>query len=107
MRIVIQCAAVKTAGAGSLADAGGTPILFVAHPALAPADVARVHARPDDLSDDGRTWRASLLAYNSDRSVNSLSGIAFGCVKAPLQSAAPGGLPRRPSEEQLMATTRE
>ena len=64
MKTVIQGAARKTPGAGSLAAADGRPILFVAHPALAPPDPRRVLARPDDRAQDGRTWRARLMAYN-------------------------------------------
>jgi hypothetical protein len=40
------------------------PVLFVGDPVLAPADTAVVYARPDDISDDGRTWRARLVEYN-------------------------------------------
>jgi hypothetical protein len=64
MKIVIQCAARKLPGAGSLAAADGRPILFVAHPVLAPADPRHVHVRPDDRAEDGETWRARLVTYN-------------------------------------------
>jgi hypothetical protein len=65
MRIVIQCAARKDASAGSLRMADAREVLFVAHPNLAPADPVRQYARPDDPSDDGRTWRERLVAYNA------------------------------------------
>ena len=45
----------------------GRQILFVAHPDLAPPDAGHAYARPDDVSDNGQTWRARLLAYNSDQ----------------------------------------
>jgi hypothetical protein len=72
MKIVIQCAGRKAPGAGSLAAADGRPILFVAHPALAPADRRHVYARPDDRAEDGGTWRARLVTYN-DRPDNPLN----------------------------------
>src|SRR4051794_2521019 len=66
MRVVIQCAARKDASAGSLRMAANAQeVLFVAHPRLAPADPVPHYARPDDPSDDGRTWRERLVAYNA------------------------------------------
>ncbi len=65
MRIVIQCADRKDASAGSLHAADAGPVLFVAQPTLAPANPIRHYARPDDISDDGRTWRERLVAYNA------------------------------------------
>ena len=39
---------------------------FVADPTRAPCAGDLVYARPDDLADDGRTWRDLLLDYNRD-----------------------------------------
>lgn len=64
MRIVIQCAAKKNP-AGSLRSSEGRKVLFVAQPDLAPAEASQHYARPDDVSDDGRTWRERLVAYNA------------------------------------------
>jgi hypothetical protein len=60
MIIVIQCAASKQPGAGHLLSASGKPVDFVADPRVAPADPARVYAKPDDLSDNGISWRGVL-----------------------------------------------
>jgi hypothetical protein len=57
---VIQCAARKQPDAGHLRDKDGRPVLFVADPANAPTDPDIVHARPDDISDQGITWREQL-----------------------------------------------
>ena len=73
MKIVIQCAGRKRHGAATFAAADGRPVRFVAQPGLAPADSACVYARPDDVSDDGRTWRARLLEYNDRRAILSTS----------------------------------
>lgn len=72
MRIVIQCAARKDASAGSLRAADGREVQFVAQPGLAPRGVNLHYARPDDVSDDGRTWRERLVACNAaaDNSLN-------------------------------------
>jgi hypothetical protein len=64
MIAVIQCAASKRSDAGHLLTANGKPVVFVAHPEIAPADRARVYARPDDMADRGRSWRDVLLDYN-------------------------------------------
>jgi hypothetical protein len=66
MIIVIQCAARKKPSAGHLRTKIGQPVLFVANPAMAPADKAVVYARPDDPSDNGESWRTRLLAYNKE-----------------------------------------
>jgi hypothetical protein len=65
MTIIIQCAARKNRSAGSLRTADGREVLFVAQPDLAPPEAIRHYARPDDLSDDGRTWRERLVALNA------------------------------------------
>jgi hypothetical protein len=64
MIVVIQCAAGKRADAGSLRTDDGRNVLFVADPTTAPAVSGQLHARPDDLAYDGRTWREHLVAYN-------------------------------------------
>jgi len=43
----------------------GRSVMFVADPAAAPADGRWIYARPDDASDDGKSWREVLLEYNS------------------------------------------
>lgn len=65
MKIVIQCAASKARSAGSLRAADGRDVLLVAQPDLAPPQAIRRYARPDDVSDDGRTWRERLIACNA------------------------------------------
>ena len=66
MIIVIQCQGSKQSDAGYLKTANGKAVKFVARPALAPLDSSCIYARPDDLSDDGRSWRQVLLDYNED-----------------------------------------
>jgi len=65
MKIVIQCAARKHPSAGRLRTTAGRAVLFVAQPELAPPEAAVHYARPDDVSDDGRTWRERLVACNA------------------------------------------
>ena len=72
MIVVIQCAASKRPDAGHLVAASGKLIDFVAHPQIAPANPDRVYARPDDLREDGTTWRQLLLSYNDDPGGNPL-----------------------------------
>jgi hypothetical protein len=50
----------------------GTPVLFVADPTHAPGKVGLEYARPDDLTDDGRTWRDALLECNQEPGSNPL-----------------------------------
>lgn len=64
MTVVIQCAASKRPHAGSLRTADGRKVLFVADPAAAPPDQEFTYARPDDVAEDGRTWREHLTTYN-------------------------------------------
>lgn len=64
MNVVIQCASKKDPAAGSLYAADGRPVMFVADPGRAPSDSAVCYARPDDASDDGRSWRRRLAEYN-------------------------------------------
>jgi hypothetical protein len=70
--VVIQCAGSKRSGAGHLLSAGGRPVVFVAHPEIAPADDHYVYARPDDSSANGKPWRAVLHEYNAHHEENSL-----------------------------------
>ena len=72
MIIVIQCASSKRADAGLLVSASGKPVVFVAQPESAPPDNAHTHARPDDISDNGKSWREVLLEYNETAEGNPL-----------------------------------
>ena len=64
MKVVIQCAASKMSEAGYLRTADGRRVVFVAHPEAAPQSCDIVYARPDDVAENGETWRTKLLAYN-------------------------------------------
>jgi hypothetical protein len=66
MKIVIQCASRKDPAAGSFITADGRLVLFVAHPDTAPPAGGIAYKRPDDLSDDGRAWRARVLKRNQN-----------------------------------------
>ena len=70
MIAVIQCAARKQARAGRLQLSTGKPVVFVADPKAAPADDAVVYARPEDLVDDGTSWRDVLKKYNAEQRDN-------------------------------------
>jgi hypothetical protein len=72
VKVVIQCAASKASDAGVMQTADGRAVVFVADPAGAPVQGDVIHARPDDLADDGRSWRAHLLAYNKQPGANPL-----------------------------------
>ena len=72
MKVVIQCAARKDPSAGTFRTADGRPVTFLAHPEWAPPITGHALARPDDVSDDGRTWRQRLVAYNSENGDNPL-----------------------------------
>src|SRR5436309_2173904 len=73
MRIVIQCAARKSARAGKFRAADGHDVMFVADPREAPPQTGTHYARPDDLADDSDTWRDRLVAYNQHHGFNPLS----------------------------------
>lgn len=73
MRIVIQCAAKKQPWAGSFTLPDNRPVLFVAHPDEAPYNTEQAYACPDDISDNGETWRDRLLAYNKDADANPMN----------------------------------
>jgi hypothetical protein len=53
-------------------SAGGRPVVFVANPELAPPDDSVSYARPDDISDSGKSWRDVLLEYNETGGDNAL-----------------------------------
>ncbi|MCC6489510.1 MAG: hypothetical protein IT364_18580 [Candidatus Hydrogenedentes bacterium] len=72
MKIVIQCAARKDHAAGLMKTRDGKPVLFVADPARAPATTHHLYARPDDLAENGKTWRDVLLDYNANPAGNPL-----------------------------------
>jgi hypothetical protein len=72
MIIIIQCAAGKRPDAGRLVSAGGKALIFVADPEAAPVDSAYTYARPDDMSDSGKSWRERLLEYNESAGNNPL-----------------------------------
>ena len=69
---VIQCAATKQTKAGRFRTATGKPVLFVADPSKAPTSADCLYARPDDLSDDGTSWRECVLRYNNAPDPNPL-----------------------------------
>jgi hypothetical protein len=72
MIFVIQCAGSKRPDAGHLVSSAGKPVIFVANPEAAPADDEFVHARPDDPSGNGTSWRDMLLKYNEEGQDNPL-----------------------------------
>ncbi len=72
MIVIIQCAGSKKPEAGHLRRRDGRNVLFVADPKTAPADGPYVYARPDDVSDTGRSWREELCRYNVAPGKNSL-----------------------------------
>jgi hypothetical protein len=72
MILVIQCAATKRKDAGHLETRDGKLVDFIADPKAAPADTQHAYARPDDVSDEGKTWRELLLEYNDAPGNNPL-----------------------------------
>jgi hypothetical protein len=73
VRIVIQCAASKSARAGNFQTVDGRDVMFVADPGKAPQQTGTYYARPDDLSEGTNTWRDRLVEYNQKPGVNPLS----------------------------------
>lgn len=65
MKVVIQCAGSKSGHAGSFSVSDGRPVVFVANPAAATDHNNAAYAHPDDVSEDGGSWRQRLVAYNS------------------------------------------
>jgi hypothetical protein len=70
--VIIQCAATKHAEAGRMKSAEGKSVVFVGKPESAPPAHAHSYARPDDLSDAGKSWREALLEYNRTAKNNPL-----------------------------------
>lgn len=65
MIVVIQCAASKRPHAGHFVTDDGKLVDFVAHPEIAPpVQGNRIYARPDDIPENGISWRKQLLNYN-------------------------------------------
>lgn len=72
MIVVIQCAAGKREDAGHLTTRDGKRVIFVGNPTLAPESEDCIYAKPDDVSDQGGTWREVLVHYNRAESSNPL-----------------------------------
>ena len=72
MILVIQCAATKQPHAGHLRTRNGRDVVFVAKPKDAPAGGRELYARPDDVSDTGKSWRTVLREYNAAPDSNPL-----------------------------------
>ncbi|TAI65602.1 hypothetical protein [Bradyrhizobium sp. Leo170] len=72
MIVVIQCAAGKRPDAGCLETRDGRRVLFVADPSAAPTQDGVLYARPDEITEGGRSWRDELLAYNKSSGRNPL-----------------------------------
>ena len=53
-------------------EAGGRPVAFVARPGLAPENELISYCRPDDIAEDGATWRERVWEYNRIPSANPL-----------------------------------
>lgn len=73
MIVVIQCAGSKQKNAGTLQTKDGAPVKFVAQPELATQVDGVIYARPDDLIDEGESWRDKLLRYNENPGNNPLN----------------------------------
>ena len=72
MIVVIQCAARKRPHAGHLVTDDGKLVDFVAHPKIAPVQSKKIYARPDDVPENGISWRRQLLNYNKTPQNNPL-----------------------------------
>lgn len=64
MKIIIQCAGGKKEFAGYMKDSDGNTVKFVAHPELSEPEDNVIFAKPDDIANDGVSWRKHLIAYN-------------------------------------------
>jgi hypothetical protein len=73
MIVIIQCAASKRPDAGRLMSGAGRPVVFVADTESAPSDDSVSYARPDDISDSGKSWLDVLLEYNKTAGDNALA----------------------------------
>lgn len=72
MIAVIQGSEGRQAHAGFLAARSGQRVLFVADPGQAPRAPGVSHARPDDASSFGVSWRKLVLGYNANPRNNPL-----------------------------------
>ena len=72
MIAVIQCAARKKSNAGHLSSLDNQKVMFVANPDIAPIAESYIYARPDDISDTGKSWRTVLCDYNAKPGNNPL-----------------------------------
>ena len=72
---VIQCAGTKRPEAGHFVGDDGRKVLFVADPRAAPPSPALRHARPDDATPAGPTYRERLEQYNRDRRADNPWGL--------------------------------
>ena len=72
MITVIQCAARKKSNAGHLLNLDNQKVMFVDNPDIAPTAETYVYARPDDISDTGKSWRNVLQDYNANPRYNPL-----------------------------------
>ena len=72
MIVVIQCAAKKKRYAGYLRTLDNRKVMFVANPDDAPTEETYVYARPDDISETGKSWRTVLCDYNTNPGNNPL-----------------------------------
>ena len=72
MIVVIQCAARKKSYAGYLRNGDDQNVMFIANPDIAPVTDDYIYARPDDISDTGKSWRTVLRDYNSNPGNNPL-----------------------------------
>jgi hypothetical protein len=70
MIVVIQCAARKSAKAGSLLARDGRKVLFVARPAEAPPSDTVHYAHPNEMSDQGMPWRDVVVTCNRNPANN-------------------------------------
>lgn len=62
--------------------------MFVARPDAAPPGGSLAHARPDDVSDAGKSWRAALQEYNAAPGNNPLQLLpAWQLYKNPIYGA--------------------
>jgi hypothetical protein len=72
MIAVIQSAESRHPRAGHLTARNGQRVLFVADPTQAPAEPGVCHARPDDVSSFGVSWRKLVQTYNANPRNNPL-----------------------------------
>lgn len=108
MNVIIQCAATKRADAGTLLAPDGTPVMFVANPAIAPPRDDLIYARPDDPTTDGGTWRKVLVDYNQTPDTNPLGLMpAIELYRHPVYQglASPSAWPFRRSRTPCIPET--